>query len=360
MKTDKKNGCRERSISSTISYKLLSFLTTHLLLQSVFTTLLLLPALFSCNTIEPSGMEAIRATRMKMDSSSDKGEHHTMDIFTFNVEGAGHLDSYQHIESFSGQDLELRSQSGEKHVFVCSNGQRSIYDWAVINSRASLDGMFIELKEERRQSLCATGEAFVNAGEGMEYQIEMRSIASEIVLNSIKCDFSGKSYEGKKITDVSVYLTNVNCRCSLTADGEISPLSIVNASGADHDEMDGYAEKDMLFQNMEEDIGPEAMRVGMSFICYPNSCRKEGPGTPFTRLVIEGKIDGETFWWPVDINRQEGTGNLGIHRNSRYVFDINITRKGSSGPDEVLETDAAEIKMSVKAWTEKAEQEISF
>ena len=62
-------------------------------------------------------------------------------------------------------------------------------------------------------------------------------------------------------------------------------------------------------------IGMEPSRPEICFLCYPNCAEDEGPGTPFTRLVIEGQIDGDTYYWPIDINRQED--RKGIGRNCR-------------------------------------------
>lgn len=356
METYRKNGCRERGVSSIISYKLLSFQTFHTLLQSTISTLLLLPALFSCN-IKDADSER---TMITMKASGDRHMSGTLDIFTFDTEGAGYLDSYQHLDSSFGPEIELRSQNGVRHVFICLNGQRSVYDWAVVNSMQSLDDIHIELKDERRGALCATGEETIRAGSGTEYLVEMRSMASEIFLNSIRCDFKGKSYEGLPVTDPAVYLINVNCRCCLTSEGDIIPSGIMNAGRADPEDIAMMAEPDMIYQKMKDDIGTSRNDVEISLICYPNAGTREGPGTPFTRLVIEGKIGGETFWWPVDINRNEGTDRPGIHRNTRYIFDINLTRKGSSDPDTVLETDAAEVKMSIMPWEEKGKQDVTF
>lgn len=356
MGTYKKNGCRERGISSIISYKLLSFHIFHKLLQSTISTLLLLPALFSCKTTETDN----ESTIIRMQTAGKILPTGTLDIFTFDLDGIGHLDSYQHHDSFSGSGIELRSQNGEKRLFICMNGQKSIYEWAGINTIKSMDDVYIELRNEKRKALCATGEAIISAGNGIEHTIELRYMASEIVLNSIRCDFKGRTYEGMPITDPVVYLTNVNSRCSLTSDGDIIPSEIINAGRADSEEIDLLAEPDMVYQKMPNDIGERRTVVGMSFICYPNTGTREGPGTPFTRLVIEGKIDGERFWWPIDINRNEDTDRPGIHRNTRYIFDINLTRKGSSDPETALDTDAAEVKMSIMPWKEKEEQDVTF
>ena len=354
MNISRKNGCREKGLISTdFFHNFLSFQTfhtTHKLVLSTSTTLLLLPALFSCQTEQT----------VMMRISGQFRESHPLDVFIFNCEDPGHLDTYQHIENNASQEIFLRSQSGEKNVFICSDGQRTRYDWAEINSREGLDGIYIELKDERREHLCSTGEVRLTAGSDETHPVQMRRIASEIILQSIRCDFTGKPYEGRMIEDVQVYLINVNSSCSITADGDIVPLSIVNAGRADHDDIAGFKEPDLICQNMETYISTEISRVGMSFICYPNTSAKEGPGTPFTRLVIEGTIDGERFWWPIDINRNDGTENPGIHRNCRYIYDITIKRKGTSNPDEVMETETAEVLMKIRQWKEKDEHVIVY
>lgn len=360
MRTHTKNGCREKSILRTISYKLLSFQTFLMLFQSAITTLLILPALFSCIKVPTGNGSPDTLVRTMMKIAGNPVPSGQLDVFTFNSAGGGYLDSYQHHEAFYGKDLEIRSQSGAKEIFICINGQRDRYGWTGISSKSSLDDIYIDLKLERREALCSTCEGKVMAGDEATYMMELRSMASEIVLNTIRCDFRGKSYEGEMLTDVKVYLTNVNCRCRITDDGDILPLDIINTGRLDLEDISDFTEPDMIYQEMGEDIGSSGVNAGMSFICYPNACLKESPGTPFTRLVIEGSINGETFWWPVDINRQEGAEEPGIHRNMRYIFDIVITRKGASDPDTVLETDVFEADMRIKPWKEKEEQEVIF
>ena len=351
MKTCSINRGREGVFLPIISYKLLH-LTILKLIQSRLTTLLLLPALFSCCSLEDNEIltDGESETILTIKSNGSGHESGCLDIFTFNSTGAGHLDSYQHIESFNGSQVGIRSQKGEKHVFICMNGQRSRYDWADINSMESLNGICIELKNERRNALCATAEGTITAGNDDPYTMEFRRMASEITVNSIRTAFAGKSYEGQKISDVSIYLTNVNARCSLAADGAVIPSGIINAGGADHDEMAEFAEPDMLFQKMDEDIGEDPAYPEMSFICYPNGGLMESPGTPFTKLVIEGDIDGRRYRWPIDINRGEDAQYPGIHRNSRYILDITITGKESD----------AQATLEISPWKEKEEQQVLF
>ena len=205
-----------------------------------------------------------------------------------------------------------------------------------------------------------TGVAVMNAGSGATVSIEMRSLASEVVLRSVSCDFTGRAYTDRHISDVRVYLTNVNARCSITAEGDVLPTEIVNAGGLDEEDMETMKDPQMLMQEIPEGIRKEVAEVGLAFRCYPNASERESPRTPFTRLVIEGRIDGETFWWPIDINREESAQEQGIHRSRQYIYDVTITRKGSSSPEDVVETDAVRLQMNIRPWTEKDEYQVSF
>lgn len=363
MNRSMKNRSRERSFTSTISFKRL-FLYHKQLTLGTITTLLILPTLFSCK--DPIGTDPEITdgnevtTKVTLDVLEDNSMTGPIDIFTFDDDRAGHLDSYQRMDTFDGSSIGIRSQSGRKKVFICANLQRSIYDWTGINSIEALDEVYLELQKERRGSLYATAEGEVTAGSPVVSHMEMRRMASEIVLQSIRCDFRGSAYEGEEITDVCAYLTNVNAQCPLTSDGHIVPGQTVNSRKLDMDDVSCFAEPDMVYHKMDFNISGKPVEPGISFICYPNTSQKEGPGTPFTRLVIEGKIRGETFWWPIDINRSEGTENPGIQRNSRYVFNITISRKGMKDPDTAIGAEDADVLMSVKPWEDKDDNRVMF
>ena len=351
MKPNMQNRCREKNILSLISTKL-SVSTLYLLSLSISIILPLLPALFSCSTLDNEVETRISLTRSEVNDC--------LDVFTFNNDRMESLDSYQHWDRFSGQDIGIRSQNGEKHVFICANGQREKQDWAGINSSASLEGIQIDLRNERREALCMTGEAKVKAGTQEYYQVMMRRIASEVRVNSLCCDFTGKSYEGEYLDDIQIYLTNVNVRCSITADGAIMPVEIINAGNAYMEDIATFRQPDMIFQEITGSVGKEKRELDIGLLCYPNASVTESPGTPFTRLVIQGRLEGETYWWPIDINREKDSSEPGIYRNRQYIYDICLTRKGSDDPDHVIETDAAKIKTSVRSWTEKEGYQVVY
>lgn len=363
MKTYRLNRWREGVFPKVISYKLSSSIFYHKLILSQLTILALFPLLFSCqNVLETNEKpdECVHDTILKVSGRQGGFTGSSLDIFTFDNSRTGLLDSYQRCETFSGSEIYLRSGSGEKKIFACSDGQRSRQEWSIVNSQETLDGLYADLRKERREHLCMTGYAVTDAGNGQACDLDMRTLASEVILRSVSCDFSGKAYHDSMITDVMVYLTNVNAQCCLTSEGEVMPTEIINAGRLNEDDMDAMNEPELLAQEITEGITAHGSNVNISLLCYPNASRKESPGTPFTRLVIEGKIDGETFWWPININREEGTEEQGIYRCRQYIYDLTITRKGSSSPDEVVETDAVRLQLDIKPWVEKDEYQISF
>ena len=75
-------------------------------------------------------------------------------------------------------------------------------------------------------------------------------------------------------------------------------------------------------------------------------------------MVLEGKIQNETYYWPITINRtDEGEG---IRNNTRHIFDLTIRRKGSLNPDEELSIEDCNIIIEWKEWNEKEEQSVIF
>lgn len=285
---------------------------------------------------------------------------HTLDIFTFNDDELKRLDSYQRIEDPDIEEVDIRSQNGDKHIVICANSHCGKEDWADVNSLQSVEDRYADLASEHRRSPLMTGTGRACAGDGNVHTIHLRTLAAEIVLRSIRCDFTGKPYAGERITDVSIYLTNVNARCRMLADNEVKPTHILNAGGLDREDVMNLEEPDLIFTTMKASVGDIACRPDIRLLCYPNSWHEESPGTPFTRLVIEGTLEGERFVWPMDINREKGNKEPGIYRNCSYIYDVVITRKGVTDPEETMTTDMMDISMEVKKWEEKEGYSIEF
>lgn len=356
MNTGKGNRCRRKSFTP-ISEKLNKNICKPGLGALIKTLFCLLPALFSCSITDITGNRILKETPLdlKMKNTSSAS---CLDIFTFNDDRMMHLDSYQRVEEYRNGNIDVRSQNGDKIIFACANSHREAYDWAEINSMDALNTVEVSLDKEIRAHPVMSGWSRATAGQKAPCEILVSPLRSEIYLRSIRCDLNDKNEV--RIKNAKVYLTNVNALCSIMSDVITTPKHIVNAGEPDYEYMSNMSTPDILMQKIPATIGEERYMAGISLFCYPNSCTEEGPGTPFTRLVIEGDIEGTRYWWPININRDDGISEPGIYRNRRYSFDITIKRRGTSGPDQVIEIEDADINMEIDSWKEKDDYSISF
>lgn len=295
--------------------------------------------------------------------SQKNGEIESMDVFIFNDDALQRLDCYQRFSEAEEGIIRIASRKGRKKVAICANSGYERNDWKGINSQKALHNVTADLENERRENLLMSAETEIKAGNIPEQAIPVRleKLTAEIVLRSISCDFAGKPYEGERLRDATVYLTNVNATCGIMAGGKTAPGRIINAGGLNQADLEKFPDPGFVFCDIGRELGPVAYRADISLLCYPNCGMEESPGTPFTRLVIEGKIGNDTWYWPIDINREDmpGGGN-GIERNCQYVYDIKIRRKGSSDPDTPVKAEALDIKFEIRKWDRKEEYQVHF
>lgn len=343
----------------------------HLIILPVlgYALLLIFPALLlGCNapeilqeaTFTGTGHEEPVKVAVRSES---KGHIESMDIFVFNNDILQRLDCYQRFGEMSEGIISVASRKGAKKVAVCANSGRERNEWKGINSLEALHRTVADLENEQRGRLLMSAEADIMPGNGTGHAtpIYLKKLAAEIVLQSISCDFSGKPYEGEKLENVKIYLTNVNASCKIMSSGTTSPERIINAGGLNLLDMEKFADRELVMHILDHDVGPRAHKEDISLICYPNCGTEEGPGTPFTRLVIEGQVGKETWYWPIDINRSsDDNGGNGVERNCQYIYDINIRRKGSSDPDIPAKAEDLDIKFEIREWDRKQEYDVQF
>ena len=274
----------------------------------------------------------------------------TLDILVFEDDRLRRLDTYQRIEQWSGEKVYAASTGGDKLVFLCCNPQGDRYDWAKIGSYASLDKKYCNLEDEIRGRLVMTGEGRSKAGEDT-LQAEVTALASEVHLKSLRCDFSGTPYSGKKITEAKAYLTYVNASCNVFGNSSGGMIRLINPGLLNMSDVKLFKDSSMIVQELAGEIDGKAKGCSESFLCYPY----KGGTSISTRLVIEGKIDGKTYYWPMEV-----CPDGGISRNCRYSFSVNIKRKGSTDPDCLVALADADINLEIKRWAEKEEYKVGF
>ena len=325
----------------------------------IATILTLLPAMiYGCTEPDPvSGKDMTETTVRIMQAANvvlDKAE--SIDVLIFNDDRMQKLDTYQRFPMTSCSTIKASSTAGEKIMSVLINSRRDRYEWVEIFSHESLKGICGQLEKETEEFPLMSGECRIQAGNPANIKVER--LMSEIVLKTLSCDFKDKSYEGKPLADVRIYLTNVSAETPLITDTRHTPSRIVNHGKLVMDDVESFTEPESILQELSYDIGAAIKNVDIKLRCYPNEVPEETSGTPFTRLVIEGTVDGNVYYWPININRADG--QKGIARNCRYVFDVKLRRLGHTDPDIPVEIEDAQITMEVEPWEDMEEYGVRF
>ena len=250
-------------------------------------------------------------------------------------------------------------------MVIIANSSYSKKDWRHINS---FEGLYEEtalLEQESTGYHIMTSVLEISSADRHIYRADMERLSSGIRINSIRTDFSGREYDDEPLTDVKVYLTNVNASCMLLRHEGFRPELIVNPGFLDMSAVSGFKDTGIIYREIDEDIGEDAVYPDISLFCYPNDAVEETAGSPFTRLVIEGRIRGETYWYPITINRGDfgiasGGDGRGIGRNMMYSYDITIRRTGTKDPDIPVSLEDVTISCPVEPWEEIDNGTVSF
>lgn len=322
----------------------------------------LVPTLHGCGSVPTPDcgfVVAESSVTTKVAVPDDRqGSMRAMDILVFNDDELQRLDCYQRMDESNDEDFFVSSQKGAKIIMFYANSQHSVEDWMWIGSLSGVSDVSVSLEKESRDFPVMSGRLDVTAGG--TYTPTLERLSAEIVLKSVSCNFAGKPYDGEKLENVSVYLTNVNAESPVWPDGQKSSR-FINQGRLSENDMSRFSDPSLVFHSLEGSIGEVPVNAGIRLRCYPNSSAKEGPGTPFTRLVIQGDIQGVTWYWPVAVRgRPDEEKSAGVERNTQYTYDILITGKGSADPDTEIEKGSIMIKTEILEWTGKEEYSVQF
>lgn len=285
----------------------------------------------------------------------NSSEEAATDVFIFMNDRLRRLDSYQRV---SGNRVKVASRTGERLLVAIANPHRDMDSWRWINSYEALLEESIQLSTDNPDLPAMTGEAIIQAGSETCYEIGMDRLMSQICINTLRADFLGTEYENEDLTDVRIYLTNVNAECNFIHGDDSSPGHIVNFGAFDETAANSFAHKEMLIHQIEK-VSAKGIPDPIRLFCYPCDHIAETSGSPFTRLVIEGRIRGNLYYYPITINR-EPFGRGGIERNAIYLYDITINRAGTPDPDIPVNGMQVKVTGKIVPWNEKDNETIVF
>ena len=350
------NSCRDR-ISHLQSLSITHFLWTLSLYFGAFISVLIPAGCSSISTYEATPPAS--CSKVCVSSPDIRYGNTYLDILTFEDDRLERLDAYQRINDFKGDVAYIESTSGKKIIFLYMGRKPYNQEWSHINSYGGLKETRLYLKHESCDCPTLTGEFRINAGDSSGKAI-LKPLISEVRIAAISCDFSGTPYADSHITDLKAYLINVNSSCPLSYSTPGKPVEILNHGMLSDDDIITMTDPGTLYSFLTKHLDSSTLRPECRFLCMPNYGVEGNPGNPPTRLVLEGAINGQTYYWPINIGSQDSGDTYIIERNCCYSFDILIRRKGTTDPDIPFNLKTDDIKLRIEKWTEKKEYGIDF
>lgn len=295
--------------------------------------------LFSCEASLP---EEPCKTQIYIHKKS-KTTAETLDLFFFNDDALRTLDSYQRFNGIPDGLLEGASRSGDKIVAAVANLSGDIYSWSDIHTFQRLSERVSDLVEDHPERPVMSGLCTVRAGKQRRAELPLEPLMSRVCLHSLCSDFHARPYRDAVLEDIDIYLVNVNRTVNIFDNGSATvPSSWLNLGGKEDDGLSVFH-----ISRLEGTLFPD-----MTMYCYPNSAHEESLGRPQTRLVVEATLNGQRYWYPVNLPA--------LGRNQTVLVDLTITRTGTTDPDSPAETGTVLCETQVVPWHEMDDYAVLF
>lgn len=265
-------------------------------------------------------------------------------IFLYDSDTGG-LESYQ---QWNGESppllLSLSSAQRSRTVAVVANLPGKDWEWSEICQLGTLTSRpRCALSDESPDAPVMTGMAEAGSGSDAACTVELEPLLCRIRLRSIRCDFSGRAYPaGTRLENVRCYLVNAPSETPLFPESVAAPPAYLNI-GADCDS-GSLPFPELLSATLGAPVGDEPVSPDICLYCYPNPSGEDIPGSPLTRLVIQGDMLGQTWYYPINLPPTE--------RGKSYDYSVTITQTGATDPDTPIDGAAASISFDIRPWEE--------
>ena len=257
-----------------------------------------------------------------------------LDLLFFQGEPLCRLDAWQHFDAVSGNRVTGTSSSAARTVVILSNYPDG--SWSDIRTYESLSGLRFRLEEESPSAPLLFGTATAGTGG----TVVLRPMLARITLRSLACEFSGRPYAGERLQDVRAYLTYASRECR-PFDPQDVPSSWLNGGHLDEAETASLSHPELVLSEITPSLGGRIYPLA-DFYCYPNPSDGSEFGRPATRLVLEGRLRGITYYYPIDLP--------GLEANRQYRLDVTLTRAGTTDPDTPAVSGSIRLESQVMDW----------
>ena len=289
---------------------------------------------------------ATRASGEGHGEQADDNNINSLEIFIFRIhEGEvddGLVDGYKKLTGDELKNLSnvvIKTTSGKKMIYAIANSHKT--DWSDGITRENVESQMAYLYKEDVRNFVMFASQEVTIHSETTISMVLTRMVSRVKLNSVTVSFAGSPFENSPLQNVKAYLTNVQAQKRLL-DGSGTDLKLVNQKKYVPEDMAGITMQGMLYDELAENINETTYSTPHYFYCYENNRNLETDDNRFTRLVIEGTLNGITYYYPIPIKN--------LRRNSCYTVDVKIYRPGSLDPDKEVEYGTLDLRINVQGW----------
>lgn len=256
----------------------------------------------------------------------------SLQVFVFRKDGA--LDAWSSAQASS---LTLKCPAGDKDIVAVVNAPE-----ITISDKTALEEAVTQLSDNAKGRYVMYGSKAETVVASSSIEVPVSRKVARIAIHKITNAFSLEQYQESELELSRIYLVNVAGDAIYGKDAVPSIW---------HNMM--QLENDLPDILESGEIG-EQIAYGSSysvphyFYCYPNGTEQDSSdevwSARYTRLVVEVKVDGVPYYYPVSVPD--------IKSNHKYeITELKITRLGSDSPDEPVSVQEASFTVSVQDWT---------
>jgi hypothetical protein len=262
-------------------------------------------------------------TRATAVTTENEAKVNDLQVFVFR---GNDLDAYATVDN--AKELTLSCTAGEREVYALVNAP----DYSAVPDKAALLAKVSELSANSLTNFEMVGSKSVTLPQASTVAIDVKRIASRVVLKKITRSFTSEALQALDFTVDAIYLINVagNTSYDLTK----APATWYNV-----------AKNNNELASLLYDAPASAIVNGQSytpvhtFYGYPNDL-----SVNTTRLVIETTLGSTKYYYPINLPAMESN-------KSYEIEEVKITRPGSDNPDEPVSFADASFSVNVIDWT---------
>ena len=269
---------------------------------------------------------------------SVKNESRINNVQLFAFESNGSLDTYV-ISNSASTGIEMQCSTGEKDFVAIVNAPSLSH----ISTKSELWAANTKFSENTPTNFVMTGSTTADPSSA-SVNIPVKRIVARINIKNFKPKFSSPAHAAMAFHLMRVYVINVagNTNYEVTA----APTEWYNQLAYSENVTDSLTTSASYYTPMRN--GESYTRDEYLYV-YPNPTVEDSQELTFssrhTRLVVETKLNGATYYYPITIG--------GIQRNKTYsINEFIMTRPGSKSPDIPVTTVECPFTVTAEDWEE--------